>query len=68
MACDPEILKQVPLFALLDEDEMAVLASQVDMKKFGPRQRIYKAGNAEGRGYVLVSGSVVVTTVDQDNQ
>jgi CRP/FNR family cyclic AMP-dependent transcriptional regulator len=68
MACDPEILKQVPLFALLDEDEMAVLASQVDMKTFGPRQRIYKAGNAEGRGYVLVSGSVVVTTVDQDNQ
>lgn len=29
MSCNPEALKHVPLFALLDEDETAVLASQV---------------------------------------
>ena len=34
MACDPEILKQVPLFALLDDDETAVLAGQVELKTF----------------------------------
>jgi len=68
MPCNPEILKQVPLFALLDDDELAVLASQVDMKTFAARQRIYKTGDSEGRGYVLVSGSVDVSTVDQDNQ
>ena len=37
MACNPEVLKNVPLFALLDEDEIAVLAAQVEIKKFAPR-------------------------------
>jgi uncharacterized membrane protein len=68
MACNPEILKQVPLFALLDEDETAVLAGQVELKKFVPRQRIYKMGDPGGRAYVIVSGAVRVTTVDQDHQ
>jgi CRP/FNR family cyclic AMP-dependent transcriptional regulator len=68
MACDPKILKQVPLFSLFDDDETALLASKVDMKTFSPRQRIYKTGDAGGRGYVLVSGAVTVTTIDQDNQ
>jgi CRP/FNR family cyclic AMP-dependent transcriptional regulator len=68
MACSPEILKRVPLFALLDEDELAVLAAQVELKTFAPRQRIYKIGDAGGRAYVMVSGRVRVTTVDQDQQ
>jgi CRP/FNR family cyclic AMP-dependent transcriptional regulator len=68
MPCDPEVLKQVPLFALLDEDEIAVLAAQVEVKKFAPRQRIYKMGDASARAYVMVSGSVRVTTVDEDHQ
>jgi CRP/FNR family cyclic AMP-dependent transcriptional regulator len=68
MPCNPDILKQVPLFALFDDEEIAVLAQQVDMKKFGARQRIYKTGDSGGSGYVLVSGSVAVSTVDQDNQ
>jgi len=68
MACDPELLKQVPLFALLDDDELNVLAAQVETKTFSPRQRIYKTGDPSGPGYVVVSGSVQVTTVDQDNQ
>src|SRR5579884_577190 len=68
MKCDPEILKQVPLFALLDDDEIAVLADQVELKTFAPRQRIYKAGDVSGAGYVVVSGSVIVTTVDEDHQ
>jgi CRP/FNR family cyclic AMP-dependent transcriptional regulator len=46
MPCDPKILKQVPLFALFDDDETALLASKVDMKTFSPRQRIYKTGDA----------------------
>ena len=29
MACNPDILRQVPLFALLDDEETAVLAGQV---------------------------------------
>ena len=68
MPCNPEILNNVPLFALLDPDETAVLAAQVDMRKFAPRQRIYKINDVGGRAYVMVSGRVRVTTVDQDNQ
>jgi uncharacterized membrane protein len=68
MACNPEVLMHVPLFSLLDEDETAVLAGQVEVKQFAPRQRIYKAGDAGGRAYVMVSGRVRVTTVDEDQQ
>jgi CRP/FNR family cyclic AMP-dependent transcriptional regulator len=68
MACNPQILKQVPLFALLDEEESAVLASQVELRTFVPRQRIYKIGDPALRAYVMVSGRVRVTTVDEDHQ
>jgi CRP/FNR family transcriptional regulator, cyclic AMP receptor protein len=68
VACNPEVLKHVPLFALLDEDETAVLAGQVQLKTFAPRQRIYKMGDPGGQAYVMVSGQVRVTTVDQDHQ
>lgn len=68
MACNPEVLKHVPLFALLDEEETAVLAGQVELKTFAPRQRIYKIGDLSEQAYVMVSGKVRVTTVDEDQQ
>jgi len=68
MSCNPEVLKKVPLFSLLDDDEAAVLAQQVELKTFAPRQRIYKIGDPGGRAYVLVTGAVRVTTVDEDHQ
>jgi uncharacterized membrane protein len=68
MACNPEILKQVPLFALLDDEETAVLAGQVELRTFVPRQRIYKIADPGERAYIMVSGRVRVTTVDQDHQ
>src|SRR5205814_1111452 len=68
MACSPEILRRVPLFGLLDDEETAVLAGQVELKTFAPRQRIYKIGDPGGRAYVMVSGRVRVATIDEDNQ
>jgi len=68
MSCNPEVLKHVPLFALLDDDETAILAGQVELRTFVPRQRIYKIGDPGERAYVMVSGVVRVTTVDQDQQ
>jgi CRP/FNR family cyclic AMP-dependent transcriptional regulator len=68
MACTPEEFKHVPLFALLDAEETAVLAAQVELKKFAPRQRIYKIGDGNGQAYVMVSGRVRVTTFDEDHQ
>ncbi len=57
-----------PLFALLDKDETAVLAAQVELKHFGVRERIYKKGETDGQAYVLLAGKVRVTTVDEDGQ
>jgi CRP/FNR family cyclic AMP-dependent transcriptional regulator len=68
MTCKTEDLRQIPLFALLDDDEMAVLAAQVEIKKFAARQRIYKIGEPGKHAYVMMSGLVRVTTVDQDHQ
>jgi len=68
MACEAHELKHVPLFALLDDEEAAVLASQVEIKKFIPHQRIYKIGDTDGHAYVMFSGKVRVTTVDEDQQ
>ena len=68
MPCKTEDLRQIPLFALLDDDEIAVLAAQVEIKKFGARQRIYKIGEPGKHAYVMMSGLVRVTTVDHDHQ
>src|SRR5882757_6411608 len=68
MSCKPEVLKDIPLFSLLDEEELAVLATQVEVRKFAPRTRIYKKGDAGGQAYVMLSGKVRVSTVDEDQQ
>jgi uncharacterized membrane protein len=68
MTCKPEVLKSVPLFALLDDDETAVLASQVEVKTFGAHERIYKMGEGSAQAYVMISGKVRVTMVDEDQQ
>jgi len=68
MGCKPELLKTVPLFALLDDDETAVLASQVELKTFSPRERIYKMAAPGGQAYVMITGKVRVSTVDEDGQ
>ncbi|HEY0747212.1 MAG TPA: DUF1003 domain-containing protein [Steroidobacteraceae bacterium] len=68
MTCNPDVLKSVPLFALLDEEETAVLAAQVELKQFAARERIYKQGQPGGQAYVMLSGKVQVSTVDEDHQ
>jgi uncharacterized membrane protein len=68
MACDAKELTQVPLFALLDDEEAAVLAAQVELKRFAPRQRIYRMGDPSQHAYIMMSGTVRVTTVDEDHQ
>jgi len=68
MPCNPEELKHVPLFQLLDEEELAVLAAQVELRQFTARQRIFKIGDPPKSAYVLMSGSVRVTVIDEDQQ
>jgi uncharacterized membrane protein len=53
---------------LLDDEELSLLAAQVEVREFQPRQRIYKVGEASGLAYVMVTGRVRVTTIDEDQQ
>jgi len=68
MACDPVELRHVPLFEKLDDEELSILAQQVELRKFSARQRIYKMGEPGERGYLMICGKVRVFTVDEDQQ
>jgi CRP/FNR family transcriptional regulator, cyclic AMP receptor protein len=68
MISKPEILRSVPLFALLDDDETAVLASQVELRKFPALESIYKMGEPGQHAYAVISGKIRVSTVDGDQQ
>jgi uncharacterized membrane protein len=61
-------LRHVPLFSLLDDDELTVLSQQVEVHEFAARQRIYKAGDPGRNAFVVLSGSVRVTLLDEDGQ
>jgi uncharacterized membrane protein len=58
----------VPLFALLDDDELDVLAARLELRSFAARQRIYKIGDPGATAFVVVAGSVRVSTIDEDHQ
>jgi len=68
MGCDPGLFEEIPIFSLLDADERAVLADQVELRHFAARERIYRAGDMGERAYVVLSGQVRVVVIDEDNQ
>jgi uncharacterized membrane protein len=68
MPCPIHELKHVPLFSLLDEEELEVLASQVEMREFETGRRIYKAGEMSHTAYVMIEGAVRVVLIDEDGQ
>jgi uncharacterized membrane protein len=68
MPRDPEELRHVPLFELLDNDEASVLAAQIEVRRFAPRQRIFKASDPPENAYIVMTGAVRVFTTDEDHQ
>jgi uncharacterized membrane protein len=68
VACDPDLLKLVPLFSMLDGDERGVLAAQVDVGRFEKLESVYRRGDPGGRGFVMLEGKARVTLVDEDEQ
>jgi CRP/FNR family transcriptional regulator, cyclic AMP receptor protein len=68
MPCQPDELRHVPLFELLDDDEAAILAAHVDTRHFAARQRIFRAGDPPSQGYIVMTGKVRVSTMDEDQQ
>ena len=68
MPVNAKELRHVPLFSLLDDDELAVLGQQEELREFADRQRIYKAGDPSASAFLVLEGRVRVTSVDQDGQ
>jgi CRP/FNR family cyclic AMP-dependent transcriptional regulator len=68
MPCPADELRHVALFSLLDDDELAVLSQQVELRDFAANQRIYKTGDPSGPAFVLLTGRVEVTLIDEDGQ
>ena len=68
MPCQPEELRHIPLFELLDDDEAQLLAAQIEIRRFASRQRIFKTGEPGMHAYVVMAGKVRVTTIDDDHQ
>ena len=68
MPCNPDELRHVPLFSLLDDDELCILATQVELREFAANQRIYKIGEPSTRAFVVMTGAVHVTLIDEDGQ
>jgi len=66
--CDPSVFEEIPIFSLLDADERAVLAENVELRHFPARHRIYRVGDAGAKAYVVLSGRVQVMVIDDDNQ
>ena len=59
----------IPIFSLLDADERAVLAEQVELRRFAPRQRIYRRGRAGRQGLRRAERARCRSCViDDDNQ
>jgi uncharacterized membrane protein len=68
MPCHPDELRHVPLFELLDDDEAQTLAAQIEVRSFAANEVIYKIASAGDHGYVVMTGAVRLTTLDEDQK
>lgn len=58
MSTTAEMLAEVPLFALLDENERALLAERVEVVKFKAGEAVFHVGDPGDSMYVLKSGAI----------
>ncbi len=60
MPIDVSLLAEVPLFSLLDEQERAALATQLDVVNFRAGQAVFNYGDPGGALYVICAGAAEV--------
>ena len=60
MCPEADLLKEVPLFQLLDDHERAELAGQLELVRFNPGDIIFEYGEPGDAIYVISSGEVEV--------
>jgi uncharacterized membrane protein len=68
MAADAALLADLPLFAALGSEELALLARVVEVRNLEPGQVLFKAGDPGEALYVVSSGEMEISVVDRAGQ
>lgn len=68
MAANTEILAQVPLFSILDEQELGALAERVDQETFAAGKVVFEQGHPGEALYVVLSGKVEISIKKHDGE
>ncbi len=66
MPADPRLLRTIPLFVGMDDDERAAIAAIMDEQQFRGGQMIFGADQTGGTLYIVQSGQVELSIVDDD--
>src|SRR5918912_1407794 len=64
MPADPRLLKTIPLFIGMDDEELAAIAAIMDEVRFKPGQVIFTADQLGGTLYIIQAGQVELSIVD----
>jgi uncharacterized membrane protein len=68
MPADPRMLKKIPLFMSMDDDERAALAAIMDEVPFKAGQVIFSAEETGGTFYIVQAGQVELSITDDDSE
>ncbi|HEX4457130.1 MAG TPA: DUF1003 domain-containing protein [Polyangia bacterium] len=68
MPANAAFLKDIPLFAPMDDTERAALASYLDEVTFKPGQQLFHERDQGGICYVLRSGRIELSIIDESNE
>jgi uncharacterized membrane protein len=68
MATDAEILRDIPLFQTMDDNERAAVAALTDEAHFAANERLFHEHEIGGVCYVIRSGRVELSVLDETGQ
>jgi len=68
MAADAGLLADLPLFAALGLEELALLSGALDLRELQPGECMFKAGDPGEALYIVTSGEIEISVVDRAGQ
>jgi CRP/FNR family cyclic AMP-dependent transcriptional regulator len=68
MAIDPAVLKNVPVFQLLDDDELRELLTGIEERSYPAGQTVFKQGEDGSEMHLVLEGKVETFIIDDDGQ